>query len=248
MHALDRHAHTNALHARHAAEKMLAAGGTLLLAWLVPPLPGGVIIIALMLLATVGLARIPWRDYLQAVLAPLGFLLAGAVTLGVSLSVSPQGHWHLGWAPDGGVQAIQVTVRAMACVTCLLFLAFTTPITTQLTVLQRLRLPASLLELALLIYRFIFLLLATVETIWQAQTARLGYATWRTSYRALSMLAATFFHHALAHARQMEHGLAARGWHGALRTLAPPTRLSGRACLLILAGQIALGAVLLCWK
>ena len=248
MFALDLCAHTNRLRTRHAVEKMLAAGGTMLLALLVPPVHGGAVIFVLMALATLGIAGIPWRHYLHAVLAPFGFLLAGAVSLCVSLSFSPQGHWLFAWAPDGGMHALQVSLRALGCVSCLLFLAFTTPIASQMLVMRQMRAPASLVELALLIYRFIFVLMATVETMINAQTARLGYATMRTSFRSLGMLAAAFFHQALARARRLEDGLAARGWQGELRVLDEEIRISVPVCVMIVLGQLLLGVGLFCWK
>ncbi|MHB1455350.1 MAG: cobalt ECF transporter T component CbiQ [Armatimonadota bacterium] len=245
---LDLCAHTNRLRTRHAAEKMLAAGGSMLLALLAPPVHGGAVIFVLMTLATLGVASVAWRHYLHAVMAPFGFLLAGAVSLCVSLSVSSQGQWHLGLAPDGGAHALQVTLRALGCVSCLLFLAFTTPIASQMLVLQRLRAPASLVELALLIYRFIFVLIATVETMINAQSARLGYATIRTSFRSLGMLAAAFFHQALARARRLEDGLAARGWQGELRVIDQDIRISAPVCMAIILGQLLLGVGLFLWK
>ena len=248
MQALDICAHTNRLRTRHAAEKMLAAGGMMLLALLVPPVRGGLVIFVLMAVATLGVAGIPWRHYLRAVLAPFGFLLAGAVSLCVSLSFSPQGHWHIGLASDGGAHALQVTLRALCCVSCLLFLAFTTPIASQMLVLQRLRAPASIVELALLIYRFIFVLMKTVETMINAQAARLGYANVYTSVRSLGMLAAAFFHQALARARRLEDGLAARGWQGELRVLDQDIRISVPVCVAIVLGQLLLGIGLFLWK
>ena len=248
MHALDLCAHTNRLRTRHAAEKMLAAGGTMLLALLAPPLHGGTVIFLLMALATLGVAGIPWRHYLHAVLTPVGFLLAGAVSLCISLSFSPRGHWIFCWAPDGGLHALQVSLRALACLSCLLFLAFTTPIASQMLVLRRLRAPASIVELALLIYRFIFVLMATVETMINAQAARLGYVTIRSSFRSLGLLAAAFFHQALDRARRLEDGLAARGWQGELRVLDEDIRISVPVCAAIVLGQLLLGVGLFLWK
>ena len=227
---------------------MLAAGGTMLLALTAPRVDGDIVIFALMALATLVVAGIPWRHYRHYLLTPVGFLLAGAVSLCISLSISPQGHWHLSLAPDGGAYALKVSMRALACVSCLLFLAFTTPIASQMLVLQRLRAPASVVELALLIYRFIFVLMETVETMTNAQVARLGYANIRTSFRSLGMLAAAFFHQALARARRLEDGLAARGWQGELRVLDVELRISVPVCVAIVAGQLLLGIGLFMWK
>ena len=227
---------------------MLAAGGAMVLALLVPPVHGGTVMFCLMVVATLAIAGIPWRLYVHTLLAPISFLLTGAISLCVSLSVSSQGHWLLRWAPDGGAHALEVTLRALACMSCLLFLAFTTPVASQMLVLRCLRAPASIVELALLIYRFIFVLMDTVETMTNAQVARLGYTTIRASFRSLGMLAAAFFHHALERARRLEDGLTARGWQGELRVLDQDIRISVPVCVAIVLGQLVLGFVLCIWK
>ena len=51
-----------------------------------------------------------------------------------------------------------VLARAVGAVSCLYFLSLTTPVPEVLSVLRRLRMPGVLLDLAILIYRYIFIL------------------------------------------------------------------------------------------
>ena len=73
----------------------------------------------------------------------------------------------------------------------------------------------------------------------RAQAARLGYRSLRRSYHSLGMLTATFFGRALQRARAMEHGLAARNWHGELRVLDEEAAVSAAHIAIIVTVQAA---------
>lgn len=60
-------------------------------------------------------------------------------------------------------------------------------------VLKASRLPESLIELSMLIYRYIFVFLDMALSIRYAQTVRLGYSNFRRSIHSLGMLASTLF-------------------------------------------------------
>ena len=55
------------------------------------------------------------------------------------------------------------------------------------------RLPESLIELTMLIYRYIFVFLEIAISIMYAQTIRLGYSNFRRSINSISMLISTLF-------------------------------------------------------
>jgi len=150
----------------------------------------------------------------------------------------------IGLAPGGTLLAAQLIARSMAGVTCLLFLALTTPVTDLMGGLRRLGLSAEVTEIALLMYRFTFLLADTAQAMDAAQAARLGHDGARRRLRSLGMLVANLLPRALDRARRMEIGLAARGWHGEMRVLSPRMAVSwpGLAWTLALeGGTVALG-------
>jgi cobalt/nickel transport system permease protein len=115
--------------------------------------------------------------------------------------------------------AAGVTLRSLAAVSCLFFLSMTTPVPQVLRVLRRLRVPAVLTEVSLVVYRDVWVFVDTVRSIRAAQASRLGYSSLRNSYRSLGMLMATFFGQTLQRARSMESGLKARNWQGEIRVL-----------------------------
>jgi cobalt/nickel transport system permease protein len=69
------------------------------------------------------------------------------------------------------------------------------------------------------VHRMLFLLLDTASAVRDAQAARLGHRTWRTTYRSVAGQAAAVFVAAFDRARRLEDGLALRGYDGALRVV-----------------------------
>jgi cobalt/nickel transport system permease protein len=237
MPLLDRLAQGNALAQRSPSEKAAASVSALLLALILPPWPWALAVFLLMAAATLLLARISLGDYLRVLLLPLGFLAAGALALALSLSADFP--W-LGLAADGGEEALRVTLRALAGVSGLLFLALSTPLADLARLLERLGAPQAVAELMLLIYRMVLLLLDTAFSMQAAQAARLGYAgPWR-SLASVGQIAAGLLPRALARARGMEIGLAARLYEGRLAVLAPPRPASLPVLAAILLADLVL--------
>ncbi|MFA4966295.1 MAG: cobalt ECF transporter T component CbiQ [Thermoleophilia bacterium] len=219
MHLIDRIATTNRLAAVCGLEKLGFALGMLLLALLLPPLPGALVVLAVVMLATLVVARVPARSYLTLMAGPLTFLVLGLVPLLVTVGLGGPWFVRIGLAAGGPQLALGVGLRSLAGTSCLLFLALSTPVPQFLGVLRRLHTPAVVTEVALLVYRYIWVFLGTVESIRVAQASRLGYCSFSRSYRSLAMLAAAFFAQTLQRARAMDHGLQARNWQGELRVL-----------------------------
>lgn len=213
-------------------EKALLGFGLLLLALVLPPWPGGVLVLVTALTASLA-AGTRFTAWVRAAAAPYSFILLGSAAVAVSVSG--------GLSLSGTEEALRVLVRGSGAVACLLLLVTTTPAAELLRGAQRLGLPRELAEVALSTYRFIFLLDRTGRTIHASQAARLGHDGWRRSVRSTGMLAAALLPRALDRARKMEVGLAARGFDGTLPTLAPrhatsPLRL---VCIVALLSIIA---------
>lgn len=217
MSQLDTVANTNRWRGKSLTEKSLLALGMLAIAVGVPSWQGALLVAFLMTAATLLGARVPLRVWWHTLIAPLGFLLVGVI--GIALQID--GHLHVGLAPHGIELAGRLAARALAGVTCLLFLALTTPATHLVAGLRRIGIPAEIAELALLIYRFLFLLTDTAEAMHAAQAARLGHSTYRRHLHSLGLLIANLLPRALSRAKALEVGLAARGWRGDLRVLSP---------------------------
>lgn len=234
---LDRAASVNRWRHRPLAEKALIGLGFLALAITLPPWPGAALAGLAVLDFTFAGARVPLRPWLTAVAAPLGFLATGVLMLMVQIDA--QG---IALAPGGVGRAVLLGLRAMAGTFCLMFLAFTTPAAELIGGLRRLRLPAEIVELALLTYRFVFLLADEAAAMTTAQRARLGHSTRRRWLRSVGMVIANLLPRALDRARRLETGLAARGWQGGMPVLSARNPVSG----LRLAFVGAVQALVLC--
>ena len=237
---IDRIAHSNRWRSRSLVEKSALAFGLLAVSLAFPPWPTAAVVLVVAVAATVGAAGVPVRAWALAMAAPMGFVVTGAATLLVTVGAD-----GLGIAPNGLGEAVALTLRAGAATAAMLTLALTTPATDLVAGLARLRVPAELIELALLIYRFLFLLGDTLATMQAAQEARLGHVGWRRRIRSSGLLAANLLPRALDRAHRMEAGLAARGWSGGpLRVLTPrrPVSAAGLASVVaMLAALTALG-------
>lgn len=242
MSLIERWAYANRLSRRHPAEKAALAGGMLVLSLALPPVPGAALVFALMAAATVGAAGVSVRDYLRVLAVPAGFLLGGAAAMAVSLSAGPDG-WRLAASPEGAAGAGPVLLRSLAAVSCLCFLALTTPVVEWAAPLTRRPRVGAAADLALLVYRFLHVLSATLRAMRLAQEARLGYATWGRAHRSLALLFAALLPRALDRALRLERGLAARGYRGELPVLPAERSFSAAALLAVLALELAVAAL-----
>lgn len=230
MSPVDRAAHLNRWRTRSLTEKSVLALGMMALALVFPPFPVAPIVAVVMTAATLVGARVPPRTWLACAAAPFGFLLVGSLSLALQV-----GDGGIGLAPDGLATAAGTTARALAGVTALLFLALTTPATDLVAGARRLGLPGEIAEVALLTYRFLFLLGATALAMNAAQAARLGHDGAGRRLRSLGALIANLLPRSLDRARRLEVGLAARGWTGEMRVLSRHAAVSWPALSLVVA-------------
>ena len=168
-----------------------------------------------------------FRFFIKLLLVPMFFLLIGVFTIAVNASEKPElllaaipvaGTW-IGFSRMGLQDALQLFLKASGAVSCLYFLSLSTPMVDLLTVLRRLRLPKLLIELMGLVYRFIFVLLETADTMITAQDSRLGYSNLSSAYRSLAALASTLFIRAYKRSDDLYTALEARGYDGELNVL-----------------------------
>ncbi|WP_448562344.1 cobalt ECF transporter T component CbiQ [Trichothermofontia sp.] len=258
-HHIDALAYTNRLRCLPPGHKLLFTGVLLGLSYLTP-LSLQVLIVAWLARWIISYAGIPAPVYWRLQAVPLGFWLMSLPALILGWARSPQlaaihtDIWQGIWvgpvyfyvSQQGTLQAGQGFGRLMAMTACLYFLLLTTPLVEIVRVLRRLGCPVLVTELLALMYRFIFLLTDTVAELLTAQTARLGYRTWRSRLHSLGLVVGQLLQRTLTHYRQTALGLAARGFTGEIRVWYPhryqPSRryaweaIGGCGLLLLLTG------------
>lgn len=240
MFPIDQYAWTHRWRDHHPAERALLAGGMLLIAVTLPPLATAPLVVLAMAVATVAGAGVPLTAWLRVMAIPAGFLLLSLPFLAVSLDLTDG--VRLAVSAAGAWLALAVGLRSLAAVSALAFLTLTTPVAELVPWLRRIGVPQAVVEIALLMYRLLFIVADCAAATRQAQEARLGYSSVRRGIRSLGLLTATLLTRSLARARRLEIGLAARGFTGELRVLAPERTLSRRRLATIAAVLIAVAA------
>ncbi len=220
--AIDDAAWRSAWRPRSPADKLLLSLGLVVSALVLPAWPGTLLVGLTAVVLALGPARVPVRTFGRAVRLPLAFISIGALTAVVEVGDG------LGWAPDAAARAGALVGHGLAGSAALLLLATTTPMSDLLPELRRLRVPAAVVEVASLVYRLLFVLLSSLTTIREAQTARMGHSSIARSYRSSGVLAAAVLTRSWDRARRLQDGLAGRGMATGLRVL-PEARPSSPA-------------------
>ncbi|MFI3171023.1 MAG: cobalt ECF transporter T component CbiQ [Eubacteriales bacterium] len=134
----------------------------------------------------------------------------------------------------------RLILTALASVTCLYFVSFTTPMTEILKVMQQWKVPSLFVELMMLMYRYIFILLEVAANIGIAQRARLGNKDYKTSVRSFAQLVSILFIRAIKKSNQQFDAIESRGYNGKLGVLNESNPPNHRVTMLIVMFEIVL--------
>ena len=231
---IDKLSYRSKLRYINAAEKFFFSAATLILCVAGRSVTAGLFVLAVMGILTVWKGGIPLSRYLKLLTVPLVFLLMNVMILGLSIRRTPLdvfafsfGGWYLTASRGTLFYALQVFVTAMAAVSCLYFLSCNTPMTDILKVLKQLKCPKLMIELMLLIYRFIFVLLDSAHEISISQKSRLGNISYRTSLKSFGSLVSALFIRAVRRSGILYDAMESRCYDGEIRVLSedrPPRK------------------------
>ncbi|MBE0503075.1 MAG: cobalt ECF transporter T component CbiQ [Desulfuromonadales bacterium] len=236
---IDSYAHGNRWRQIHPGSKGLLVLFSLIAALLSrhPAIP---LLIALIMSGLILLgAGIPWRGYLRLLALPLAFLLWSCLLLLVTFSPIGLNRSEL--------PLVQLVLsRSLGALCTLLFFALTTPLSEIAGLLRTIGVPRLFVELMVIAYRQIFILLDAFSQIRTAQEARLGYRSFKVSWRSAAELAGNILIKTVVRARHNHQALLARGYDQELRFLSPQRHLSRWH----LFGAATLGSffILLAWQ
>ncbi len=233
-------AFTNHWRHRNPWEKVLFGGGFLAVALIIPPMPGAIVIAVIVSLAAIAGARIPASSWLTVLSIPVSFAILTAV--GIMIQIGGPGPGFpvsIDWSSLP--IATGLLLRSTAAISCLAFIGWTTPLMELIPVFGRIGIPNVLIDLALMIYHFLFVTATTLREMRRAQSWRMGRADYRSRMRALSMLAGGLFIRCIERFRRLEDGIQSRGYEGRLWVLAPERGAS----FAFIGGTLALQAFML---
>lgn len=145
------------------------------------------------------------------------------------------GEWYITGSRSGLYQGWKLCATALAAVTCLYFLSLNTVMTDILGACRKLRLPSLLIELMLLIYRFIFVLFETASSIMISQQSRLGNRDFKTRVRSFGALGTSLFILSLKRSNALYDAMESRCYDGRIQVLSreQPVRV-GEVVMIVL--------------
>ncbi|KRF03343.1 hypothetical protein ASG89_23150 [Paenibacillus sp. Soil766] len=193
------------------------------------------VIFCWMMYWTVVHARIPFKIYSKLIIVPFLFYAASlpAIILEISHAVSNDTlmlpdhyviatfhNWSIYMTSTGIHRGLSLGVQIAACSSCVTFIVMTTPMSELFQLMNKLKIHPLLIELMLIMYRFLFILMETSTMIYTAQTARGGQTGFRSRLRDSSILISRLIVKTIQRYDELNQGLTARGFAGELR-LAP---------------------------
>lgn len=135
---------------------------------------------------------------------------------GISVSF---GSIALSITAEGLYRGVKLAASAFGAVSCLYFLALSTPLTDIFYVLEKGKCPFLIIELMLLIYRFVFILWSVAGELGKAADSRLGNQDFKTAVRTSGQMFATLFIRALKRSSAIYDAMESRGYNGRINVL-----------------------------
>ena len=219
-----------------AAEKLLYAVSSLMICVLTRSYAAALIVFIANGILTVGKGKIP-----------IVFLIVGTGAVFLNLSKVPMdafavpvGEIYITASRESAFWAVNLCITALAAVTCLYFLSLNTTMTDILGALRKMHMPRLLIELMMLIYRFVFILLHTASAIMTAQEARLGNRDYRTQLRAFGKMLTALFFISLRKANALYDAMEARGYDGTINVLERNTPAKKKEMILLAVFELVL--------
>jgi len=123
-------------------------------------------------------------------------------------------------------QAWLILVRAVAGVTLMLAFATSTPIPHLAQALDQIRMPKEITEIIVLIYRYSFLLLERMETMWSAAQCRMGFNGFSRSMHTTAGIVVGIFTSSLEIADKSQSALECRNYQGFFPIFRMPKKIT----------------------
>ena len=202
-----------------------------------------------MSLATVLLAKIPGRIYSRLLLVPLSFALLSAAVVafmhggGTPLIQLPLLGLDLAVREEGAELALLLLARTFGGMCSPYFIALTTPMIEIFATLRSLCIPSSIIELSMMIYRYIFVFLDQAARIHSAQVMRLGDARARSAINSFAMLASVLFLRSWEQGERLVLATDCRCYDGKLEMMEQAAKATGRQ-MLAAAAYLALASTI----
>ncbi len=208
---------------------LVAAGGCVMVMLLLG-IPAT--LLAMRLLAPLGIASV------ICLLRP--FFVAGDPILSLSIA-----GWTLTASWAGVIDGLLIASRVLGAVSTMILLSMTTPAHRIFAVLSWAHLPRTLVETAMLMYRYIFTLLRHTSDAISAARIRLGFSSGRRALSSMGMVAGAVLTRSIRQAERTHEAMTCRGYQGEI-PLGHLQKLTPRQILGTVAGPACVVSLYLC--
>jgi cobalt/nickel transport system permease protein len=202
-------------------------------------------------MALISLLRVPVRLVAARLLIPMGIVLVIVLlklfmTVGDPLFQVSFGQMTLTASREGFRGGLILGARVAGAVSMIILLGVTTPAHEVFRALFWMKAPREWVEVAMLMYRYIFVLIETAANMATAQRLRLGYSGARESLRSLGVLSGSVVLRSAEQAVKTSEAMMLRGYQGSLpvSAMSPFTRADLVATVSLCAFFAALFGVL----
>jgi cobalt/nickel transport system permease protein len=193
-------AQSNGLREVNTYVKLAAGLGAIILCLLSTSFIAPLFIAILLSGAIILLAQVDVKTYGNLFVVPFWFAVMSVIVI-ILLTGGNEVYWS--WNPFSWLslsvsreslnEGIFVFCRVIGGMSALIFIALTTPMTDLFIVMRRCRIPEVVLDLAMIIYRTIFMIMHLLVQTYQAQVMRLGYSSFRESIESFATLCGSVF-------------------------------------------------------
>lgn len=233
-------AQTNGLREINTYVKLTAGLGAIILCLISRSYMAPLFIAVVLSGAIVFLAGIDARTYGELFIVPLSFAVMSVLGI-ILLSGGNEVYWS--WSPlswfslsvteESINEGIFVFCRVIGGMSALIFIAVTTPMTDLFVVMRQCRIPEAVLDLAMIIYRSIFMILGQMVQTYQAQVMRLGYGSFRESIQSFAAMCGSVFIASWDSGEDLIRAMDARCYSGKFAVMGETRRVEVLPCLAV---------------
>ncbi|MGA2402597.1 MAG: cobalt ECF transporter T component CbiQ [Syntrophobacteraceae bacterium] len=209
--------------------------------------------LAVFTLSLVGtrIIQVPIRLVLARLAAPVAIVLVLVMMQAFLIGSTPLFtfsllKWKISGFQEGAYRGILIGCRVLGAVSVILLMSFATQAHRIFHTLRWLGMPKGWVEVAMLMYRYIFTLLDQATDIMSAQRLRLGYSTLKRSLSSIGVLAGTVMILSMDQAVRTYDAMVLRGYKGYVPFGSLPAMSGKDRWILVLVPGIVLVAYLMC--
>ncbi|PID80293.1 MAG: cobalt ECF transporter T component CbiQ [Clostridiales bacterium] len=219
METIESYSYSSPLRLVHPNIKLFAVLLTLVLTIFCYHILVSIIVYLVTTFVAIYLLKVKWSSLIHLMRVPLSFIFLSVITIIVEFGAPATdivlNFGDIVYISQSGIwRGLTVMLTAMAAANAMYLLALSTPIIDFCEGLAMLKLPKSMVTLMLMIYRLIFVVSEMANKMRIAQTARLGYQTFREGLHSFGVLVSSIFIRSIKRTTKLYNALEARAYNG----------------------------------